>query len=221
MSNKDVRSKILGRVVVVGIFSVCLASSIMAQGTPAGPPPGAGPPANINPRGEDRVRRTSEVRLRSTEMEANEESENQKRIQLAIANMKQDFTRLQVVRNDIARNLVAHKPIDYNLITEQTAEINRRAHRLSVYMLAQATEGTEQDSPSAVKSEEMIHALVKLCKLIDSFTENPALKDAAAVDAKLVGKVKEDKARADGDLLAIIKLSENIHKKSDTLKDPK
>jgi len=154
-------------------------------------------------------------------MDASEESENQKRIQVAITNMKQDFTRLQIVRNDIARNLVAHKPMDYRLITEQTAEINRRAHRLSVYMVAQAAGDAEQESPSAFKSEEMIDALVKLCKLIDSFTENPALKNAAAVDAKLVEKVKEDKARADGDLRAIIKLSENIHKKSDSLKDPK
>jgi hypothetical protein len=88
-------------------------------------------------------------------------------------------------------------------------------------MLAQATEDKEQNSPSAVKSEEMIDALVKLCKLIDSFTENPALKNAATVDAKQVEKAREDKAKADGDLLAIMKLSESIHKKSDSLKAPK
>jgi hypothetical protein len=221
MNYRVVRVKSPAWLVVAGIFSVCLANSTMAQRTPTGPPPGAGPPANINPRVEDRVRRTNEVRLRSAEMEAGEESENQKHIQLAIANMKQDFTRIQVVRNDIARNLVAHKPLDYNLITEQTAEINWRAHRLNVYMLAQATEDKEQNSPSAVKSEEMIDALVKLCKLIDSFTENPALKNAATVDAKQVEKAREDKAKADGDLLAIMKLSESIHKKSDSLKAPK
>lgn len=167
------------------------------------------------------MRRASEARLRSAEMEAGAEAENQKHIQEAITNMKQDFTRIQVLRNDIARSLVARKPLDYSLITEQAAEINKRAHRLNVYMLARANESKQQSDPPDLKSEEMINALVKLCKLIDSFTENPALKNAATVQAKEVEKAKEDKARADGDLLAIMKLSERIHKKSDSLKTPK
>jgi hypothetical protein len=88
-------------------------------------------------------------------------------------------------------------------------------------MLARAPENKEQNSTSDLKSEEMIGALVKLCKLIDSFTENPALKNAAAIDAKETEKVKENKAKADGDLLAIIKLSDNLHKTADTLREPK
>jgi hypothetical protein len=70
-----------------------------------------------------------------------------------------------------------------------------------------------------LKKEELVGALVRLCKLIDSFTENPALKNAATVDAKAIDKVKEEKARADKDLLMMIKLSENIHKSSDGLKE--
>lgn len=167
------------------------------------------------------MRRASEVRLRSGEMEADAESENQKHIQEAISHMKQDFSRIQVLRNDIARNLIARKPLDYNLITEQTAEIHKRAQRLNVYMLAHAPEDKEHNNPPDLKSEEMTNALVKLCKLIDSFTENPALKNAAMVDAKEIEKAKEDKARADRDLLAILKLSENLHKKSDSLKASK
>jgi hypothetical protein len=132
--------------------------------------------------------------------------------------MKQDFTRIQVLRNDIARNLIAHKPLDYRLIKEQTAEINKRANRLNIYILASAPENKEPNNPSALKSEEMIDALVKLCKLIDSFTENPALKNAAMVDAKEIEHAKEHKARADRDLVAIIKLSESIQKKSDSLR---
>ena len=205
-----------------GIFALGLAIPTLAQGrTPAGPPPGAGPPPIINPRVDDRERQNNEARLRSAEMEANTEAENQKHIEAAIASMKQDFTRIQVLRNNIANNLIAHKPLDYSLITEQTAEINKRAHRLNVYMLAHAPEDKEQKSPSDLKSEEMIDALVKLCKLIDSFTENPALKNAATVDAKGIEKVKEDKAKADKDLLAIIKLSESIQKTSDSLKAPR
>lgn len=206
-----------------GIFVFGLAITSLAQGgSQAGAPPGAGPPPNINPKLEERARQASEARLRSAEMEAKgEEADNQKHIQAAITNMKQDFARIQVLRNDIARNLIAHKPLHYSLITEQMVEINKRARRLNVYMLARASDEKEQNNQSELRSEEMTPALVRLCKLIDSFTENPALKNAATIDAKEIQKAKEDKVKADGDLLAIIKLSESIQKKSDSLKTPK
>ncbi|MEK6282388.1 MAG: hypothetical protein AABN95_18675 [Acidobacteriota bacterium] len=221
MKSRVISVKKLAAWLTAIIFAFGLTTSTFAQGRIPEPPPGAGPPPNINLKREEHGRRANEARLRSVEMEAGAEAENEKHIQAAIANMKQDFTRIQVLRNDIARNLVARKPLDYNLITEQTAEINRRAHRLNVYMLANAPEDKEQNNASDLKSEGMIDSLVKLCKLIDSFTENPALKNVALVDAKEVDKAKENKARADKDLLAILKLSESIHKKSDGLRTPR
>jgi hypothetical protein len=204
-----------------GIFVLSLSVTALAQGgSSGGRPPGAGPPPNNNPRIGETARQANEARLRSAELEAKEEAESQKRIDAAIANMRQDFTRIQVLRNDIARDLVAHKPLDYRLINDQMAEINKRAQRLNVYMLARAPEKKEEDNTQDLKSEEMIGALVKLCKLIDSFTENPALKNAATIDAKQIEKAKEDKAKADADLLAIIKLSESIQKSSDSVKGP-
>ena len=201
-----------------GILFLVVTIPASAQGNP---PVGAGPPAIRDARLEEQRRQVKEARLRSAEMDAGEEAENQKHIAAAIAHMKDDFTRIQVLRNDIARNLVAHKPLDYQLITDQTSEINKRAHRLNVYMLARAPENKEHSSESDLKSEEMVGALVKLCKLIDSFTENPALKNAATIDAKQTDKVKEEKAKADADLLAIIKLSESIQKQADSLREPK
>jgi len=218
MRSRMISVKDLVGCLIAGMFAVGLAIPTSGQGrTPTSPPPGAGPPGVINPKRGDRARQATEARLRSAEMTSGEEAENQKRIQAAIVNMKKDFTRIQVLRNDIARDLVAHKPLDYSLIKEQTAEINKCAHRLNVYIVARAPESKE---PSDLKSDEMIDALVRLCKLIDSFTENPALKNAAMVDAKEIEKAKEDKAKADRDLLAIMKLSESIQKKSDSLRDP-
>ena len=195
------------------IVSLCLAGTTMAQ-----KPTGAGPPPNNNPNLDDRARQVDEGRLRSAEADAGSDEKNQKLVQAAIVNMKEDFSRIQVLRNDIARNLVAHKPLDYSLVSEQTAEINKRANRLNLYMRAHA-EAVEKESNSPdLKNEEMISALVRLCKLIDSFTENPALKNAATVDSKDAAKAKENKANADRDLLMIIKLSSSLQKKSETLK---
>ena len=217
MSHRAVSLKNSAWFLVAVIFSLCLASPTVAQ---TGPPPGAGPPSNNSPNLEDRSRRMDETRLRSTEMDVGSEEKNQKLLQAAIANMKEDFSRIQVLRNDIARNVVARKPLDYKLISEQTTEINKRASRLNVYMRARAAEDENQDNSPERKSEEMIGALVRLCKLIDSFTENPALKNAATVDAHEIAKAKEDKAHADRDLLAIIKLSASIQKKSENLRTP-
>ena len=197
----------------VAIFSLCLAGIAMAQ-----KPAGAGPPPNNNPNLDDRARQVDEGRLRSAEADIGSDEKNQKLVQAAIVNMKEDFSRIQVLRNDIARNLVAHKPLDYSLVSEQTAEINKRANRLNVYMRAHAAEAEKDNNLPELKSEEMIGALVRLCKLIDSFTENPALKNAATIDSKDVAKAKENKANADRDLLAIIKLSGSLRKESENLK---
>ncbi|HKE59186.1 MAG TPA: hypothetical protein VKB46_20900 [Pyrinomonadaceae bacterium] len=204
----------VGSLFIAGGFT----GTVWAQGSATAPPPGAGAPGIINPRAADRQRQINEGRLRSAEMEATAELENQKHIQEVIVHMKEDFTRIQVVRNDIARNLVAHKPLDYSLIFEQTGEIHKRASRMNVYMLAHAPDSKETEAATDLPQEQMVGALVRLCKLVDSFTENPALKNVATVDANGLDKVKEDKARADKDLLAIIKLSEQIKKKADSFR---
>jgi len=218
MSSKDSSAKILARLVMAAVFTLCLASISLAQAQ--GKPAGAGPPPNINPNIDTRQRQVDENRLRSAELNVDAEEGNKKRLEAAILNMKEDFTRIQVLRNDIARNLIAQKPFDYKKLSEQTAEINKRSSRLNVYMRARDPEDEKEPNSPELKSEEMVDALVRLCKLIDSFTENPALKNAATVDSKEVDKAKENKANADRDLLAIIKLSGTLQKKSDSLKNP-
>jgi len=203
----------LAGLVVAAVILLCVAATALAQGKPVG----AGPPPNNNPNLGDRIRQIDESRLRSAEVDAGTEERNQKLVQAAIVNMKEDYKRIQVLRNDIARNLVARKPIEYKLVSEQTAEINKRASRLNVYMLARVPDEEKPNTADELKDEEMVGALVKLCKLIDSFTENPALKNAATVNSKDVAKSREDKANADRDLLAIIKLSARIQKKSGSL----
>jgi hypothetical protein len=203
------------RFLVAAMFSLYLAGTALAQGKPSG----VGPPPNNNPNIGDRQRQVDEGRLRGAETNAGLEEENQKRVQAAIVNMKDDYKRIQVLRNDIARNLVARKPLEYKLVADQTAEINKRASRLNVYMLARVPDEEKPDNSAELKNEEMVRALVKLCKLIDSFTENPVLKNAGTVDSKGAAKAKDDKASADRDLLAMIRLSASIRKKSESLRE--
>jgi hypothetical protein len=231
---------LVGRIAAAGCLLIVAASAALAQG---GPPAGTGPPANNNPNLESRDREKRESTLRSAELDAAVEKRNQQRLEAVIVQVKEDFSRLQIVRNEIARNLVARKPLDYHLISDQTAEINKRANRLKIYMMPRAPEAKEKEPqnppdqhppPAALihpsgaappgtpgvgtpqlNSENMTGALVRLCKLIDSFVENPALKNA--VDAQQLEKAKADKARADSDLLGIVELSNDLQKSAEKL----
>jgi len=204
----------LASYLIAGIFGFGLASQALAQG----PPPGQGPPANNDPFFADRNRRGGEEGLRKVELTAATDAENQKTVAAAVTNVKTDFTRIQVLRNDIARNLVARKPLDYKLVSQQTEEINKRTRELKIYMMARVSDYKKESEEVVLKSEDLAGALVNLCKLIDSFTENPALKNT--VDVKDVDKAKTDRAKADKDLIAIIQLSQSIRNKSESLKVP-
>src|SRR5712664_969723 len=173
MNYRLVKVRKLAGFLIGGIFLLCLTSAARAQSNPTGPPPGAGPPPNNSPNIGDRQRQIDESRLRSAEMNVGVEEQNQKLLQAAVVNMKEDFKRIQILRNDIARNLVARKPTEYKLVAEQSAEINKRASRMNVYMQARVPDEQKPNTADEIKNEEMVGALVKLCKLIDSFTENP------------------------------------------------
>jgi hypothetical protein len=194
-----------------------VAATAFAQGRPSG----AGPPPVNNPKLENADRDARQNALRGAEIDATSESKQQ-RLEAAIVQVRKDFTHLQVVRNQIAHNLVAKNPLDFDLISEQTKDINKTANRLKTFMMPRPTEekdkvaDKEQKSPAELPTAEMTAALVRLCKTIDSFVENPALK--SAVDVEHLDKVKEDKSKADNDLLTIIELSENIQKSAENLK---
>src|SRR4051794_22296447 len=95
-------------------------TSLALQGSRPGPPPGG-------PNMKDQMQRQEmrETMLRNTNLGGDPEKRDQKRIDAAIAQVQQDFKQLQVVRNQMVRNLVAHKPLDYKLITDEAAEINK------------------------------------------------------------------------------------------------
>lgn len=210
-------AKNLGSCMAATIFSLlATASMTLAQG---GPPPGLGAPANNNPKAAMREREVREGRLRSAELGAAAKNADQKRIEANIAQVKEDFARIQVARNQIAHNLVARIPLNYHVVSNQMEEIYKRAHRLKAYMLPQATEEKkkEQENFVALDSGEMIGALVNLCKLIDGFVENPALKNVATIDAQQLEKARKDKARADSDLVSIVELSSRIQKSVERL----
>jgi hypothetical protein len=109
--------------------------------------------------------------------------------------------------------LLANKPLDFKHVAEQTAEINKRTLRLKAFLMQPTPDEKEkeQKNQAELNNEEIKGALVKLCNLIFSFTENPILKNPGTVDV-------QQSARAGRDLLNIVEISSTIKKSAEKLK---
>jgi hypothetical protein len=175
---------------------------------------GTGAPAVINPKGDTDAQTNREARLRSAEVGATAEQLNKQRLLAGIEQTKQDFKRIQVVRNDMVDDLVAKKPLDFKQISERAEELNKRAVRLKSYLMP-PTPAAEKKKPEEERQvfyteEELKGALVKLCNSIYSFTGNEMFKNPGTLDSQ-----KSTKAGAD--LLNIIELSDNVKRSADKL----
>jgi hypothetical protein len=169
-------------------------------------------PDNPDLKREQRQREVREANLRNTEAKAAVESIDQNRVAAAIKQVKDDFKQIQVVRNEMVRNLLAGKPLDYKLIAGETGEIHKRADRLKTYLMPPVAQENKEDHKSQIEfnDDEMKDALVRLCNLIAGFIDNPVLKTPEKVDV-------EQSAKAGGDLLSIIELSGNIKRSAERL----
>ena len=205
-------------------YLVISISRIAAGAARAQAPSGAGRPGVVNPRGDTDIQTNREAMLRSTGAGTGAGQINQQRLTAAIEQTKQDFKRIQLVRNDMVDNLVAKKPLDYKLISEQAAEINKRSNRLKSFIIptapvdAKTNEGKKDElkRPVEYDTAALNGALGQLCNSIFSFTGNQMFTDPRTVDAQKATK-------ANSDLLSVIELSDNIKRSADRLggKSPK
>lgn len=196
------------RLVAALLSIIIMAGAVAAQGRP----PGAGAPAEVSPKRDMQDIQSREFRLRNAEAQATAPAVNQKRLLEAIDQLKQDFKRIQIVRNEIVDNLVAKKPLDFKQIFEQAEEINKRSSRLQTYLMPPIPEAKAKEQKHQVDytGKQMEGALVKLCNLIYSFSQNPVLKNPALVDV-------QQSTKAGGDLLLIIEFSDNIKRSAERL----
>ncbi|HKP71336.1 MAG TPA: hypothetical protein VJT82_00255 [Pyrinomonadaceae bacterium] len=197
---------------VISLFLLA-AGAAFAQGAPGG----VGAPGRVNPKGDNDLQTGREASLRSAEMGAASGQVNQQRLAAAIEQTKNDFKRIQLIRNELVDTLMAKKPLDYKQVSDQAGEVNKRAKRLKSFLMSPAVEENKGEEKKAEEkqaveydADAMKGALVKLCNTIFSFTGNPMFKDPGTVDTQKATK-------AGADLLSIIELSDNIKKNADRL----
>jgi hypothetical protein len=184
------------------ILSASLAGPAEAQQT--GPIINAPTPGTGSPKREAIERQGREAMLRGAEL-LTRPVEDRRGARAAAEQVKQDFKRIQVLRNSLVRHLTSEDSLDYKTIAGAASELNKRANRLRTYLVPQ-TSGEHEEKPHnqiALDGELLRPALIILCQRIDSFTGNPVFKVLDVVDV-------EQAARAGGDLQGIIRLSARI-----------
>jgi hypothetical protein len=131
---------------------------------------------------------------------------------LAFAQIREDFLRLQVVNNDLARAASGGGQLDFKLVAKSASEIKKRAERLKENLaLPETVEGEKVPaSPPPADPEQLRVALSRLDGIVLRFTN--------ALHAKGVGRFDaQSSTRLRLDLEAIIGLSERVKKGSEKL----
>ena len=140
-----------------------------------------------------------------------EATADRKRSQTTIAQVKEDFERLQAIYNQLVIAMSAKKPLDQAFLSESLAGINKCSTRLKTNLaLPQAKDKLPQKSPSN-EEPQLLVSLTILLNHISRFVTNPLFETSGALDVELSTKASRD-------LEEIIHQSSTIRKRTEKIK---
>lgn len=132
---------------------------------------------------------------------------------LALAELQEDFKKIQVANLEMIRTLSKGGTPDLKFFADSAAEIKKRAARLKVNLVLPEPENKEekrviQDSPMSI--DQLKRSILNLGKLVYNFVKSPFFREIDVVNPDEGKKVRQN-------LDDIIELSERIKKNSQTL----
>lgn len=137
--------------------------------------------------------------------------EQRREPRLAFAQIREDFVRLQVVNNDLARAVSGGARLDFKLVARSASEIRKRAERLKENLALPEAGGDKPPAGVAPADPEQLRAaLSRLDGIILRFTGALHAKGVRRFDADSSGRMRLD-------LEAIIALSARVKKSSEKL----
>ena len=133
-------------------------------------------------------------------------------VQAVIAQVKQDFERIQVARNQIVRAAASSNELDYKFVSEVAGEIKKRANRLEDNLALPDPERDEKSRNNRVELNglQMREALLTLCHRIESFVKSPLFETPGVLDV-------QHSTKATNDLATILELSDSLRKSAERL----
>jgi hypothetical protein len=167
---------------------------------------------NVDPEA-GRIRDEKEREMQLRNLGAGTPHSNEKVVKAALDQLNQDFKRIQIIRNDIAHAINVEGTLDYRRVSDETAEVKKRALRMQSYLALRGSSADVKDQAGQqveYDDKQLKDALVRLCKRIDSFVANPKFTSPLVSD---VGGT----ADATRDLREIIVLSVGIRSSAERL----
>jgi predicted PilT family ATPase len=182
---------------------------VFAQRVPTGPAPTIDKTNAVRARQQSESRR--EWQLRNFGRQPGS-PKDQRQIDALLKQTAEDFDRILMRHNEIARFLSATKPIDYHFVSDASAEIQKRATRLqSTLALHQLpSETVVVEKTPELNEAQMKDELIRMCKQIRSFVTNPVIENPNTVDAQQLTNARRD-------LESLIQLSGHLKKEATRL----
>ena len=195
---------VMQQILCAGILASTAVIAVQAQ-TPAERQRG------IDPEMEQRQR---DLKLLDRSMRPHEVAKTTPRRDPKVVNAEiaEDFTRIQVINNDLVEAVSGSAPLNLESVVKSAAELAERTKRLEENLgHPESEKGSKPPNPQpATDFDQLKRSLATLDKLMTEFTHNPLFTDASTRDAELLVKARRDLA----DLMA---LSEHIKKDAEAL----
>jgi hypothetical protein len=139
-------------------------------------------------------------------------TKDRRRLEALMAQTEEDFNRMLILHNELARAIAANKLIDYHFVSEATGEIRKRATSIQTNLILSppAEEMKIPEMPAQTNESEMKDALIKLCKHIRSFVTNPVIDQPNTINVEQLATAKRD-------LESVIQLSGHLKGQADQL----
>lgn len=135
-----------------------------------------------------------------------------KRLEEVKNSIAQDFNRILILHNQLARFLLDNKPLDYDFVSDASAEIRKRASHLQrTLALTIPDEQLNKDKYPEFAEPRMRDGVATLCQQIKSFVTNPIIDKPGTVS-------EPDLRKARHDLQDVIDLSGTLKKGADKLR---
>jgi hypothetical protein len=153
--------------------------------------------------------------LKILQLQHERESKGRPPVKQALAQLQEDFSRLQIVNKSLLRAALSNNTLDLKFVSKSVREIRKRAERLNFNLALPEVEkpgapSTMGTMATPTSPQQLQPSVLKLGRLIFSFIDNPFFKEASVVDTQLTRKARRD-------LEDIIELSGQIRKTSEQL----
>lgn len=137
-----------------------------------------------------------------------EATADRKRNQTTVAQVKEDFERLQAIYNQLVVALTSKKPVDDAFLSESLAGINKCSTRLKTNLALPQTKQELHAKPSSNEETQLKASLTVLLNHISRFVTNPMFESTGVLDVELSTKASRD-------LEEIIHQSSTIRKRTE------